>query len=97
MGVDSQAANRHAAGLKGFQAVETAEERALAAAGGPDDHGHLASAHGQGHAAKHLDRAMPLDQVADFDHATIPPFTPPEARRRSDHRENHDRGTLIIM
>src|SRR4051794_22058031 len=63
VGVNSQAANGHAAGLKGFEAVETPEERALAAAGGPDDHGHLTSANGQGNAAKHLDRAMPLNQV----------------------------------
>ena len=38
-----------------------------------------------------------LQQVVDFDHASAPPFTPALARRRSDHRENHESGTLISM
>ena len=51
----------------------------------------------QAHAAEDLDRPEPLDQVIDFDHASAPPFTPAAPSRRSDHRENHESGTLINM
>ena len=40
---------------------------------------------------------IPLAEVFDLDHASAPPFTPAVASRRSDHRENHESGTLISM
>ena len=49
------------------------------------------------HPAEDLHRAVPLGQVADLDHPTAPPFRPPTSSRRSDHRENHESGTLIAM
>ena len=87
----------HPAGLEPLQAVEAAEERALAAARWPDDGGHLAPVHRQAHAPEDLDRPVPLDQINDFDHAHTPPFAPRRAQLRSDHRENHESGTLINM
>ena len=83
--------------LERLQPVQAAQERALAAAGGADDRGHLAPRDGEAHAAQDLERAVPLDQVVDLDHASAPPFTPPAPSRRSDQRENHDSGTLITM
>ncbi len=92
-----QAVDLHPARLEPLQAVQAAEERALAAARRPDDRRHLAPIDRQADAAEDLHRPEPLAQVFDFDHASAPPFTPAIASRRSDHRENHESGTLISM
>ena len=45
---------------------------------GPMIDGHFAPVHRQAHAPEDLDRAVPLDQIHDFDHAHAPPFAPVE-------------------
>ena len=95
IGGEPQAVDRDPARLEPLQAIQAAEERALAAARWPDDGGHLALSDRQAHAPEDLDRTVPLDQINHFDHANTPPFSPLEPSRRSDHRENHESGRLI--
>ena len=51
-----------------FQAVDAAQQRALAAAGRADDRRHFAAAHGERDAVEHAQGAVVFHQVANFDH-----------------------------
>ena len=59
----------HAAGGRRFEQVERAQERGFAAAGGADDHDHVALADGKAHAVEHPDRtaAEVFAEVFDLD------------------------------
>ena len=59
------------AGVEGVEAVDAAQQRALAAAGGADDRGHLAAADGERDAVEDAQGAVVLYEVADVDHGVI--------------------------
>ncbi len=91
----AQAGDRHRPPLEGLQAVQAAQERALAPARRADDRRHLAREHSERYPMEHLQRAVTLDQVVHLNHAHAPPFALEASNRRSDLRENHDSGRLI--
>jgi hypothetical protein len=96
-GVELEAVDRDRAPLECLESVQAAEERALAAAGGADDRRHLAPRDRERDPPEDLEGAMPLDQAIDVDHARMPPFEPAASIRRSDQRENQERGMLMAM
>src|SRR5205807_292695 len=77
--------------LKRFQAVDAAQERALAAAGRADDGRHLAATDAERDAVQHSQRAVLLHQAADFDHSGKPQKTT-LCDRCSNRRANSDSG-----
>src|SRR5271165_2342825 len=99
MGAKPQAVYRDGSTLKCLQPVEATQERTLAAARSSNNRRHFAAPDREVHSLQNLDRSVPLDQVVHLDraHATAPPFTPRAPNRLSDHRENQDRGKLIII
>jgi hypothetical protein len=62
------------AGLAGFQAVDAAQQRALAGAGAPDDGDDLACLDAQRHTLEHLDRAKALVDIFNDDCRHSSPF-----------------------
>jgi hypothetical protein len=90
-GLELDAEHVDGAGLETLQAVDAAQESALAAAGRADDGGHLAAADSEGDATKDLEVAVVLDEAGDLDHATTLPFS----WRDSSQRARMERGMLI--
>src|SRR5262249_324487 len=81
--------------LEPLQAVQAAQEGALAAAGRPDDRRDFPAPDVQVDAPEDFQSPVPLDQPPDLDHHGAPPFASSLPSIRSDHRENHDSGRLI--
>ena len=96
VGVEPEAVDGHRPALERLQAVEAAEERALAAARRADDRRDLAPGDPERDPPEDFQRPVPLDQAVDLDHP-ITPFLGSASIRRSTHRENHDSGRLIAM
>jgi hypothetical protein len=63
------AVDLHAAAVEVLEAVQAAQERALAAAGRTDDHGDIALRHVERDAAQHLVHAVALGELVHADHA----------------------------
>jgi hypothetical protein len=61
-------ADADASAIEGLEPVDAAEEGALAAARGPDDHRDLSLIHAERDAAQHLQVTVTLHQVEGFDH-----------------------------
>src|SRR5262249_44209454 len=82
-GLELDAGHVDGAGLETLQAVDAAEESALATAGRADDGGHLAAADGEGDATQHLEVAVVLHEASSLNHATTLPFSWRDSNQRA--------------